>query len=414
MHDPSLIQNRCFLYHLIGNGTGEWRVPVGGMGAVTDALAKAAARGRRRDRHRRRRRARSDAMPATGRRAEVTWHDGSTRRTRVSARFVLANVAPWVLRILLGETGGRGDQAGRARSSRSTSCSTGCPRLKSGVDPAVAFAGTLHLGEDYAQLEAAYADAAAGRMPDRAAGRGLLPLADRPLDPRRLAGGHPHADLLRPAHAGGAVRRRPGRHQGAGRRPRDRVAQRAPAWSRSRPAWPATADGQPCIEAKIPQDIERDLAHAGRPHLPRRPRLAVGPEPGPPGHPRPAVGRRRPTTPRCCCAAPAPAEAAPSRASPATTPRRPSSPRAEPGSPIFRSRLALVTFDVASQRAPLAQLAEQLTLNQRVRGSSPRWRTTRAADVGQDLSRSWPTSRSRAISGAGTAYVTARWVPFVP
>ncbi len=42
LHDPSLVQNRCFLYHLIGNGTGEWRVPVGGMGAVTDALAAAA------------------------------------------------------------------------------------------------------------------------------------------------------------------------------------------------------------------------------------------------------------------------------------------------------------------------------------------------------------------------------------
>ena len=35
--------------------------------------------------------------------AEVTWHDGSTEHT-VAARFVLSNVAPWVLRILLGET----------------------------------------------------------------------------------------------------------------------------------------------------------------------------------------------------------------------------------------------------------------------------------------------------------------------
>ena len=42
MDDPSLVQNRCFLYHLIGNGTGEWRVPVGGMGALTGALATAA------------------------------------------------------------------------------------------------------------------------------------------------------------------------------------------------------------------------------------------------------------------------------------------------------------------------------------------------------------------------------------
>ena len=33
-HDESLLQNRCFLYHLIGNKTGEWKVPVGGMGNV--------------------------------------------------------------------------------------------------------------------------------------------------------------------------------------------------------------------------------------------------------------------------------------------------------------------------------------------------------------------------------------------
>lgn len=41
-HDPSLRQNRCFLYHVIGGGTGAWDVPVGGMGALTDALAAAA------------------------------------------------------------------------------------------------------------------------------------------------------------------------------------------------------------------------------------------------------------------------------------------------------------------------------------------------------------------------------------
>src|ERR1700730_16346771 len=41
-HDPSLVQNRCFLYHLIGNKTGEWKVPVGGMGAVAGELEKAA------------------------------------------------------------------------------------------------------------------------------------------------------------------------------------------------------------------------------------------------------------------------------------------------------------------------------------------------------------------------------------
>ena len=41
--DPSLEPNRCFLYRLIGRGTGEQLVPLGGMGALSDALARAAA-----------------------------------------------------------------------------------------------------------------------------------------------------------------------------------------------------------------------------------------------------------------------------------------------------------------------------------------------------------------------------------
>ncbi|MFN4146820.1 MAG: phytoene desaturase family protein, partial [Runella sp.] len=40
--DPTLLQNRTYLYHIIGNKTGEWRVPVGGMGAVSGALVKKA------------------------------------------------------------------------------------------------------------------------------------------------------------------------------------------------------------------------------------------------------------------------------------------------------------------------------------------------------------------------------------
>src|SRR5205814_9175716 len=42
--DPSLLLKRCFLYHLIGNKTGEWKVPVGGMGAVSYELERAAGK----------------------------------------------------------------------------------------------------------------------------------------------------------------------------------------------------------------------------------------------------------------------------------------------------------------------------------------------------------------------------------
>jgi phytoene dehydrogenase-like protein len=34
--------NICFLYHLIGNGTGEWKVPKGGMGALVQELLRVA------------------------------------------------------------------------------------------------------------------------------------------------------------------------------------------------------------------------------------------------------------------------------------------------------------------------------------------------------------------------------------
>src|SRR5690606_35470984 len=40
------------------------------------------------------------------------------------------------------------------------------PRLKSGIDPQVAFAGTLHLHQGYRELRAAHAAASAGRLPD--------------------------------------------------------------------------------------------------------------------------------------------------------------------------------------------------------------------------------------------------------
>ena len=86
LDDPSSAANRCFLYHVIGNGTGRWDVPVGGMGTITDALAQAARR--------------FGARVVTG--AEVTsidpegrvayTHGGEERSAR--AFRVLAGVAP--------------------------------------------------------------------------------------------------------------------------------------------------------------------------------------------------------------------------------------------------------------------------------------------------------------------------------
>ena len=258
LHDPSLVQNRCFLYHLIGNGTGEWRVPVGGMGAVTEALWRAAAEagativtgaGV------------SAIVPgAPGEGAEVRWHDGA-REHAASARFVLANVAPWVLRILLGEGEDPATKPEGAQLKINLLLSR-LPRLRSGVDPALAFAGTLHLAESASELEAAWAAAERGELPDPLPGEvychsltdpsilGDVPPGTHTLTyfglhtPARLFSDDPAATKAE------AVRRALASLDAVLEEPIDSVVLRGP-------------DGTPCVEAKIPQDVEADLAMPG-------------------------------------------------------------------------------------------------------------------------------------------------------
>ncbi|MER6759343.1 MULTISPECIES: phytoene desaturase family protein [Amycolatopsis] len=153
--DEGLRQNRCLLYHLIGNGTGDWDVPVGGMGAVTDALAGAARR--------------AGAVLVTGAEVvsvapdgEVRYREGDVERV-VSGGHVLANVAPRVLARLLGEEAGESPEGAQLKVNMVL---RRLPRLRdSGVDPRDAFGGTFHVNESFSQLETAYREAASGRIP---------------------------------------------------------------------------------------------------------------------------------------------------------------------------------------------------------------------------------------------------------
>ena len=122
--EPSLRQNRCFLYHVIGNGTGDWDVPVGGMGAVTDALAAAA-----RDAGAELRCGVEVTEIATdGRRAEVRFD-----RRRGGARdHVLANVAPAVLARLLGEPAPAPAARGRAAEGEHAAGAAAAPARRGG------------------------------------------------------------------------------------------------------------------------------------------------------------------------------------------------------------------------------------------------------------------------------------------
>jgi len=159
--DDSLAANRCFLYHVIGGGTGDWDVPVGGMGAVTGELARAARL--------------AGAELLTGAEVtaitpdgEVSYRSGDTERT-LAATWVLANVAPYELERLLGADASSAPATERPEGAqvKVNLLLSRLPRLLDpAVDPAAAFGGTFHINETWTQLSTAYDTAAAGAVPE--------------------------------------------------------------------------------------------------------------------------------------------------------------------------------------------------------------------------------------------------------
>ena len=255
MDDPSLIQNRCFLYHVVGNGTGEWRVPVGGMGAVTDALADAA------------RRAGAEIITGAGvsrietdgTTADVLWHDGRLTHN-VEARWVLSNVAPWVLQILLGEEPGEPPKGSQLKVNFLLDR---LPRLKSGVDPEVAFAGTFHVAEDYSQLQKAFEEASAGNIPTVPPGELYCHSLTDPSILGDLAGSGKHTLTYFGVHMPPAV------FEGDSDALRDKAVERVLDAINEHLEEPIESclaldgNGRPCLEARTPQDVDQALAMPG-------------------------------------------------------------------------------------------------------------------------------------------------------
>ena len=158
LHDPRLEQNRCFLHHLLGNGTGEWRVPAGGMGALTAELDRAARRAGAEVLTR----AYVNRLDTDGEVAEVAFRDPSGERL-VECSWVLGGVAPWVLRLLLGVDPGPRPEGAQVTINMLLDR---LPRFRSGVPAVQALAGTLHVGEGYAALQDSYREAARGELPE--------------------------------------------------------------------------------------------------------------------------------------------------------------------------------------------------------------------------------------------------------
>ncbi|MGW2822788.1 phytoene desaturase family protein [Streptomyces sp. NPDC001443] len=256
-HDPSLKQNRCFLYHVIGGGTGAWDVPVGGMGALTDALAAAARQ--------------AGAVLATGHEALRIATDGRTAQVTyrtadgegvAEARHVLVNASPQALAALTGDTPPTPAEGAQLKVNMLLKR---LPRLRDrSVDPREAFAGTFHIAEGYEQLAAAHAQAAAGELP-------TVPPSEiychSLTDPTILG-----PDLVRQGYQTLTLF---GLHTPARLFQQDNDAVRAELLRSTLAQLDAhldepltdclavDADGRPCLEAKTPLDLERDLRLPG-------------------------------------------------------------------------------------------------------------------------------------------------------
>ena len=264
LRDPSLEQNRCFLYRLIGRTTGEQLVPLGGMGALSDALARAAASAGAEIRVG----AGVSAIRAGEDLNEIDFDTAGGPAT-VEARFVLSNVAPWVLHILLGEPD---DPETKPEGSqlKINLLLDRLPRLRSGIDPAVAFAGTLHVGSGYTQLQAAHDDARQGYLPATVPFEVGCPSLS---DPSLLGDVPPGSQTLSIL----TLQTPPSVFAPDPDTRRDEAVRRVIAALDEHLVDPIDsvvardAQGHPCLEARTPEDVEAELAmpggHAHHGHL---------------------------------------------------------------------------------------------------------------------------------------------------
>jgi len=253
-HDESLQQNKTFLYHVIGNKTGEWRVPVGGMGQVTSELARVArAYGAT---------ILTDAevtqiVPSSGGVTVTYTHDDHV--IAVDGKTALINLAPRVLADLIPDYGAPEDVEGVV--FKINMVLKRLPRLAaSGIESAQAFAGTFHIDEGYENLQTSYQAASVGHLPSPIPGEIYCHTLTDPsiLSPELAAQGYHTLTLY-----GVNTPYRLFEH--------DNDAQRTAALDlylhgiNRQLAEPIQeclaldAHGQPCIEAKSPVDLEYEL-----------------------------------------------------------------------------------------------------------------------------------------------------------
>jgi len=261
LHDPSLLANRCLVYHTIGNGTGDWDVPIGGMGALTDALAaRASALGVRL--------VTSSPVTAvvpgpTGGEVFFDRIDTALGEQRITAGHVLVNAAPQVLDELVTHRPRPATESWQEGAQLKVNMLlTRLPALRDRrATAADAFVGTFHINETKSQLEAAHREGAAGRLPDPVPAEVYChTLSDRSILSPELAAAGAHTLTLFGLHV-------PHRLAAADPEGMRAAATRAALASLDSVLAEPIADclaldatGRPCLDVATTVDLERTLA----------------------------------------------------------------------------------------------------------------------------------------------------------
>ena len=147
--------NICFLYHLIGNGTGEWKVPVGGMGALAEELERVAIS--------------SGVKIIKNTKIDQVLPDAngieleSSTGNNYAGRDLIWAASPTALASALGSKQPKLRDGSQIKMNMLLKK---LPELKSGVDPKLAFAGTFHINERLSDLEKAFDTAKQNLLPD--------------------------------------------------------------------------------------------------------------------------------------------------------------------------------------------------------------------------------------------------------
>lgn len=157
--DKDLLGNICFLYHLIGNGTGEWKVPFGGMGQVSKALKEKVLENGAQIRTN----SKVQKITSDGKIASIKYLDIQDNEQLIESSFVLSNLSPQGLDKLLGKTATDSTEGCQVKMNMLL---TRLPKLKNGDSAEDAFKGTFHANESLTQLDKSFQEAKRGELPE--------------------------------------------------------------------------------------------------------------------------------------------------------------------------------------------------------------------------------------------------------